>query len=293
MVDLDTFLVILYVMVDDFCKTHLPPDRHPGPAAALSRSEVITVALLSQWAPFGSERGFYRSAHRHLRAAFPHLPDRSHLNRLLRAQHDAIVAFGHHLADVLGARAAAYEALDGSAVPVRNVKRRGRGWLAGDVDIGWSNRLGWYAGFHLLLAVSPAGVVTGYGVAPASTKEQPLAETFFAVRHTPDPRCPSIGQPSGEPYVADNGFTGAARRRHWLADYGARVICPPQRRHPQPWPPALRRWLAHLRQIVETVFDKLHHTFRLAAKVALHTFCCWLNAHLGRALLAFADLIAW
>ena len=32
---------------------------------------------------------------------------------------------------------------------------------------------------------------------------------------------------------------------------------------------------------------------RLAAKVALHTFCLWLNRHLGRPLLAFADLIAW
>src|SRR5258707_816231 len=26
---------------------------------------------------------------------------------------------------------------------------RGTGWLAGQVDIGWSNRLGWYEGFHL------------------------------------------------------------------------------------------------------------------------------------------------
>jgi hypothetical protein len=32
---------------------------------------------------------------------------------------------------------------------------------------------------------------------------------------------------------------------------------------------------------------------RLSAKVALHNFCLWLNDHLGRPLLAFADLIAW
>lgn len=308
MVDPDTFLVLLYVMVDDFCKAHLPPQRHPGPATALSPSEVVTLALFGQWAHFSSERGFYRYADRHLRPAFPHLPERSHLNRLLRAQRDLIVAFGHHLADRLGARTAPYEALDGSAVPVRNAKRRGRGWLAGVVDIGWSNRLGWYTGFHLLLAVSPSGVVTGYGFGPASTKEQPLADTFFSLRRFPNPRCLSVGQASGEPYVADNGFVGAALHQHWQATYGARVICPPQRSHPIGWPPALRRWLASRRQMVETVFDKLHHTFRLrqerphdltgfqarlAAKVALHNFCCWVNAHLGRALLAFADLIAW
>ena len=32
---------------------------------------------------------------------------------------------------------------------------------------------------------------------------------------------------------------------------------------------------------------------RLAAKVALHNFCLWLNRRLGRPGLAFADLIAW
>jgi hypothetical protein len=31
MVDIDTFLTILYVMVDDFCKTSLPLEHHPGP----------------------------------------------------------------------------------------------------------------------------------------------------------------------------------------------------------------------------------------------------------------------
>ncbi len=74
MVDVDTFLTTLYVMVDDFCTTSLPPEPHPGPQAALSRSEVVTLALFGQWQRFGSERGFYRYAQRHLRPAFPQLP---------------------------------------------------------------------------------------------------------------------------------------------------------------------------------------------------------------------------
>jgi hypothetical protein len=45
MVDGDTFLTTLYVMVDDFCKTSLPPETHPGPEAALSRSETVTLAI--------------------------------------------------------------------------------------------------------------------------------------------------------------------------------------------------------------------------------------------------------
>ncbi len=71
---------------------------------------------------------------------------------------------------------------------------------------------------------------------------------------------------------------------------------------------ALIRATERLRQIIETVNDKLLNTFRLArerphdltgfqarlaAKVALHNFCLWLNLHLGRAPLAFAELLEW
>jgi hypothetical protein len=76
MVGVDTFVTTLYVMVDDFCKTSLPSESHPGPPAALSRSETVTLAMFGQWQGFGSERGLYRYAQRHLRAAFPQLPTR-------------------------------------------------------------------------------------------------------------------------------------------------------------------------------------------------------------------------
>ena len=84
MVDVDTFLTTLYVMVDDFCKASLPADAHPGPPATLDRSEALTLAIFGQWQGFGSERGFYRSAQRHLRAAFPALPTREQCNRQVR-----------------------------------------------------------------------------------------------------------------------------------------------------------------------------------------------------------------
>ena len=266
----------------------------------------MTLALFGQWGRFASERDFYRYADRHLRGAFPGLPTRSRLNRLIRAEYEAIVAVGHHLADRLGAGAAAYEVLDATAAPVRNVKRRGWGWLPEYVTRGWSARLGWYEGLHLLVAATPDGAITGYGVGPADAKDQPLAETFFAARATGDPRLPTVGRPTQEPYVADSGFIGADRQAHWLAAYGARVICPPYRSAKRNWPRALRRWLVGLRRVVESVNAALLLTFglererphelggfhtRLAAKVVLHNFCCWLNRQLGRPTLAFADLL--
>src|SRR5919109_4808471 len=112
MVDVDTFLTTLYVMVDDFCKASLPPERHPGPQATLSRSEVVTLAIFGQWQGFGSERGFYRYAQRHLRAAFPQLPTREQYNRQMRQHHAALVAVVRHLVHLLAAQRCLYEALD-------------------------------------------------------------------------------------------------------------------------------------------------------------------------------------
>src|SRR5712692_2783243 len=169
MVDIETDLSTLYVMSDDFCKWHLPVEAlHPGPQASLSRSEVITLALFGQWVQFPSERAFYRYAQQHLRAAFPQLPDRSQFNRLLRQHRDAITAFGLYLVFLLHAQECCYEVLDSTAAVTRDAKRRGTGWLAGQADIGWSNRLGWYEGFHLLLCVNPIGVITGFGFGSGS-----------------------------------------------------------------------------------------------------------------------------
>jgi hypothetical protein len=309
MVDVDTFLTTLYVIVDDFCQSHLPKERHrPGPNASLSSSEVVTLAIFARWSHFGSERDFYRYAIRHLRGAFPTLPDRSQFNRSVRSCVGLIEAVALHLAEVMEAHRCPYEALDSSAMPIRDAKRRGSGWLAGYADIGWSNRLGWYEGFRLLMAVNPVGVVTGFGFGPASSTDQQAGETLFAVRHRPNRRLTSVGRASQGPYIADKGFEGADNHRRWLDHYGAQLIHPPKRNSSRPWSKRVRRWVAGIRQIVESVYDKLFNTFglyrerphemrglraRLAARIGLHNFCIWLNERLGRPRLAFADLLGW
>jgi hypothetical protein len=310
MVDIETFLTTLYVMSDDFCKRHLPAEvLHPGPQACLSRSEIVTLALFGQWVQFPSERAFYRYAELHLRAAFPALPDRSQFNRLMRHQRDAITAFSLYLVELLEAQHCLYEALDSTAAVTRDAKRRGRGWLAGQADIGWSNRLGWYEGFHLLLCVNPMGVITGFGFGAASTHDHLLASTLFAARQHPSARLPSAGLPAQGYYIADKGFAGQQPHRRWKVQAGVEIVTPPhQSSKRERWPKALRRWLASIRQIIETVNDKLLNTFRLArerphdltgfqarlaAKVGVHNFCIWFNLHLGRAPLAFAELLAW
>jgi hypothetical protein len=304
--DPETFLVELYVLADEFCKTAAPPDRHPGPAAALDRSEVLTLALFSQEGRFASERDFWRYAERHLRLAFPTLPSRPQFHRQVRRQQAAITAFALWVAARLGASAAPYETLDTTAVPTRNAKRRGRGWLAGVADIGYHKQRGWYEGLHLLLAAAPSGAVTGWGVGPASSNDRPLAETLFAQRAAPTPQLASAGRTARGVYVADTGFAGEVWEARWVVDHHAQLVAPPQANSRRAWDRRTKRWLAGIRQVVETVFDRLQTTFRLererphaldgfltrlAAKLALHNVCLWLNRQHGQPDLA--DVLGW
>jgi hypothetical protein len=85
-VDLDSFLVSLYLQIDDCWKANHPSaTRRPGRPALLSESEVLTLAILAQWPRLRSERGFWRLAWAHLRPYFPRLCSQGQLNRRVGA----------------------------------------------------------------------------------------------------------------------------------------------------------------------------------------------------------------
>ena len=67
----ETFLTYLFVLVDDWISTSRPlePKRRPGRPPLLSDGEVLTLAILSQWPRFRSERDFWRFADAHLAQA--------------------------------------------------------------------------------------------------------------------------------------------------------------------------------------------------------------------------------
>lgn len=263
--DQETFLTPLYVMIDDFCQSAGFAEKHrPGPAASRSCSEVVTLAIVGQWGRFPSERAFSRSAQSHVHAAFPTLPAREQFNRLQRGYREAIVAFSQCLVEPMQAQRCLYEVLDSSGIPTRDAKRRGTGCLAGQADIGGCTRLGWYEGFHLLCAITPQGVMTGFGFASASTHDQPLAETFFAARVRPVSGLLTVGSSAQGVYLADKGFAGEEPHTQWRERYGADVLTAPHQRSKKQWSKDWRRWLAGLRQISETISDTLLHTFPLA-----------------------------
>ena len=85
LLDLDSFLVSLYVLVDDWWQgRHQPAARRRGRPALLTESEILTLAVLAQWPRWRSERDFWRFASAHLRGYFPNLVSQGQLNRRIR-----------------------------------------------------------------------------------------------------------------------------------------------------------------------------------------------------------------
>ena len=135
-----------------------------------------------------------------------------------------------------------------------------------------------------------------------------MAESFLMQRDLTPPQIPSVGHAYHGYYVMDKGFSGPHLHRTWEQTFQIGVVCAPQTGHGEPWPKPWRQWIASIREIVETVHEKLLNTFRLgherphdisglltriAAKVGLHNFCIAMNRLAGRPDLQFADIIAW
>ena len=315
MIDTNTFLTTIYVMADDFCQSYAPLQKQlasqPGVRAALSAAEVITLGLFSQWQRFRSERDFYRFATSQLKDAFPKLPHRTQFNRQFRRLYDVLIAFFHyHLATLQqwGSYDWRCEVLDLTAVATRCAQRRGNGWMPGQARRGWSSRLKWFEGFHLLSAVNPQGIITGFGLSGGNTKEVHMAHALLEARWYQYPRLECAGNPAAGFYITDNGFEGKHWHRQWYHEFGAAVLALPKSSNRIQWSRPWRRWMVHIRQIIESVHEKLHHTFglererphtisglmtRVAARICLHNICIGINIVRDREPMRFADLLEW
>ncbi len=294
--DLDSFLVSLYVLVDDWWKL----DRSSKPSktgrpALLADSEVLTLAILAQWPRFRSERDFWRFARAHLGEYFPNLCSQSQFNRRVRALEPEMRSLQRAFAEEIAEPSAVYRVLDTTLVPaIVRVRASRKGLFAGQASFGRSaSKTEWVYGFKVALVVDPLGVVTAFGLAPAACDERPIGDALLA-------------EDRYGGYLADKGFSALDWERRWLGHYGALVAATPKNNSRRAWPKEDRRWAAGKRQIIEGVIGQLKDFFalerhraktlggllvRLAAKVAAYTCGQRLNDRLGRPLRHLADLL--
>ena len=307
MIDFETFVITVYVLVDQALAHVPPPAPRPGRHPALSRSEVVTLALIAQLDRFASERAFARFAAQRLRPLFPRLPDRSQLHRATRVMQATCDTVRGQWGDQLAAAQAPYELLDGTAMPLRTLGRRGHPASAAFAASGRGSRLGWFYGCRVLVTATPTGVVTGYAVAPGNTHDSTLAETFFAERASTAPSA-AVGSASSGVYLADKAYSGREQVRRWAVRYAATVTAPPKSDSRDRWSAADEQAHARKRQMIETVFQRLLQGLRLdrdrprteqglktrlAAKCALSNGLMLWNRTEHRPDLAFASVIGW
>jgi hypothetical protein len=289
--DLDTFLVALYTIIDDLYQAQVAPQlpRGPGKRPTLSDSEVLTLALCAQWL-HRSERAVVRYALAHWQAYFPRLLSQSAYNRRSRRLAGVLVHLGPLVAQALGAVVSAYQVLDTVPVPLlRRCRGQYHRLFGNEAAIGkGGSDHDWYYGCKLLVAVTPTGVITGFLLAPASTEDRWVGEAFLCWRASPTaepcgpaalppshrrggghvgptgPRWPrqGVGGASTGPYVADRGFQGAWWQTHWQQDYGACMLTPDRATGRTG---RVRRWQhASWRQVVETVNGQLTEVLGLS-----------------------------
>jgi hypothetical protein len=299
-IDVDTFLVTVYCLIDDLYREHVAPARahRPGRPGELSDSEVLTLAVLCQWQPYGSERQFIRWAAVHWRQYFPHLISQSAFNRRARQLYGVLANLAewirHRIEPELDA-APVYEVIDGVPVPLM---RRARGThhrcfgVEADIGLGGCDK-DWYYGVKVLAAVDNLGFLTGWVVGPASTEEHWLAEALFSWRQQPTapaptaagvaavlgpshhrpggarrgPRGPvrgrwSAGHVFDGPSLSDLGLQGTAWRRHWRDDLGATVLLKSDYL-PGPDQDQSKRWFCRRRLQIENTFSTLEARFHL------------------------------
>ena len=326
--DLETFLIALYVMVDDFYQSHIRPQMPAsgGPLAHMSDSEVLCLGLAAQWrsgVPWKSERGVRRYVRKHLRHLFPTLLSQSAFNRRLRRLWGA--SSSSKMPSLrCWSTGQEFAVMDGFPIPVAHGARSFHpGWLAEIARIGKGGNDRYFYGVRLMMVISQSGVATGWVLASGNVQERWGAELLFSTRAgtaqlqgplDPETHQPTVTPPSdwmapvsscgaalNKPVMTDSGFRGDDWLQHWATAYGVQVLPPPKQAAG-----ATRHWWSSLRQVVETTFSNLTENFglkypgahtswglltRVAAKVAAYNLGILMNRLLGRPDFAFATLI--
>jgi len=288
--DITTYLIGVFCLVDDFLKDKRLRQR--GPQPTLSDSEVLTMEIVGEFLGIDTDSGLFRHFRRYYGDWFPALCqiDRTSFVRqaanlwavkqalwaqLIRwIEHDPLIAI-----------------TDSLPIPVC---RFGRAYrcrrLAGETAFGKDEvARQTFLGLRLHMRLNLPGVITDFRLAPANVSDLQVAEDIFdSVQGW------ALGDRNyWSPALKEMGW---AQGLIWLTPYKS------AKREKKPWP----RWLSHKRYLIDTVFSQLterfhakrvwardawHFLSRCLRKILSHTVAVFFCQQLGLPPLHFAELI--
>ena len=246
-------MTIIFVLVDDWYQKEGRKllKGKVGKKPIFTDSEVITLMLVQDFIPFGSETQYLGFIRANYLALFPRLLDQSQFNRRARALRLLVEQFRRYLIIQKGWHREAQFLLDTKPVPVMDYKRsKSHSDFAGSANYGFcASRNLKYFGYKLVAVCTLHGIPMVYDLVPANTDERKAAEAV-------------IDHFSFCDLFANKGFLGS----QWQAlifDQTNNLIWTPRRSN-QYYQNArcLDRWLSSLRERIEGVFHEIQNTGR-------------------------------
>ncbi len=295
--DLCTYI---YVVIDDLYQAVIAPqDRRPGPRAACSESELITLTLVAELTGQDEEGPFLAYVRRNHPTLFPRLPERTRYNRrrrrLTAVTNQLRIALLQGLLRRLDATERALCVIDSLPLPVVGFGHaRGSHRWYGEAAYGHNAaKKQTFYGFKLHLLATQTGVVLDFALVPANRADGDLT-------------LPLLGETAHIVVLGDKAYLNAPLQAT-LAQRNAVTLLTPRRTNqvPDPHPHPLTPLLSSLRQAIETLNAQLAGQFRIErnraksvpglcarvqAKLTAHTIGIYLNEWLGYPSRALAAL---
>jgi hypothetical protein len=290
-VDLSTFIISVFCLIDDRLKGRRIRQR--GPAPKLSDSEVLTMEIVGEFLGIDTDKAIFLFFKRHYGEWFPTLDEvhrttfarqaanlwkvkeRLWQELLLLAPHDPAFA----ICDSMPLPACLF------ARAYRCKRFRGEAAFGKDTLIKQT-----FYGFRVHVRVCLPGVITRISVAPANAHELCVL--------------PEIAEGTSGLIVGDRNYHSPMTRKE-LAGMGVELLAPysSKKRDPNPQRSA---FLSRLRYRIDTVFsqlvgrysvkrvwarDRWHLASRLLRKVLSHTVAFVLNNQVGNQPLQLSKLL--
>jgi hypothetical protein len=290
-VDLSTFIIAVFCLIDDRLKGRRVRQR--GPSPKLSDAEVLTIEIVGEFLGMDTDKGIYLFFRRHYAEWFPALckvhrttfaRQAANLWKVKELLWQDLVALVPHdpsfsICDSLPLPACLF------ARAYRCKRFRGEAAFGKDTLLKQT-----FYGFRVHVRICWPGVITRFSVAPASAHELSIV--------------PELTECTSGVLVGDRNYHSPKRRQE-LAGMGVELLAPysSKKRDPHPKRSA---FLSRLRYRIDTVFSQLterysvkrvwardlwHLTSRLLRKVLSHTVAFLLNDQMGNPRLQLSKLL--
>lgn len=290
--DLNTFIIAVFCLVDDQLKGRRIRQR--GPTPKLSDAEVLTIEIVGEFLSIDTDKGIYLFFRRHYGEWFPALSEvhrttfarqAANLWKLKECLWQEILPLAPHdstfaLCDSMPLPACLF------ARAYRCRRFRGEAAFGKDTLLKQT-----FYGFRMHARVCWPGVITRFSVAPANAHELCVL--------------PEIAEGTSGLLLGDRNYHSPKTKEDLLAGMGIELVAPysSKKRDPTPRKSA---FLSRFRYRIDTVFSQLverycvkrvwardlwHLTSRLLRKTLSHTVAFLLNHRAGNQPLQLAKLL--